>query len=117
MIDYVENFEQFAAYAEKMIEKVKEHPELKNEPGEDDLLFMTAIPWVSFTSFMHPINYHPADSIPRFAWGKFYTEGQSLKMPLGVQAHHALMDGIHMGRFYEEIQGYLDHPETILRGD
>jgi chloramphenicol O-acetyltransferase len=32
--------------------------------------FYTAIPWVSFTSFAHPMNLQPADSIPRFAWGK-----------------------------------------------
>jgi len=35
-------------------------------------------------------------------------------MPLNVQAHHALMDGIHMGRFYELVQGYFNQPETIL---
>jgi chloramphenicol O-acetyltransferase type A len=31
-------------------------------------------------------------------------------MPLSVQVHHALMDGIHVGRYYEKFQAYLDHP-------
>jgi chloramphenicol O-acetyltransferase type A len=75
---------------------------------------MTAIPWVSFTSFMHPMHLHPADSVPRFAWGKFFEDGTLLKMPLSVQGHHALMDGIHMGRFYAEVQDYLDHPSLVL---
>jgi chloramphenicol O-acetyltransferase len=35
-------------------------------------------------------------------------------MPLSVQGHHALMDGIHMARFYEKIQGYLDEPGELL---
>jgi chloramphenicol O-acetyltransferase type A len=77
---------------------IKRHPTLKDEPGNDNLLFMSAIPWVSFTSFMHPIHLHPVDSVPRFAWGKFFEQGGRLLMPLSVQAHHALLDGLHVGR-------------------
>ncbi len=36
-------------------------------------------------------------------------------MPLSVQGHHALMDGIHMGKFYEHIEEYLDQPEEVLK--
>jgi chloramphenicol O-acetyltransferase type A len=35
-------------------------------------------------------------------------------MPLSVQGHHAVMDGIHMGRYYEIMQDYLHHPEVAL---
>jgi chloramphenicol O-acetyltransferase type A len=97
-----------------MISHVKKHPTLENEPGRDDLLYMTALPWVSFTSFTHPMQQHPADSIPRFAWGGFFQEGQDLKIPLSVQGHHALMDGIHMARFYTRVQDYLQHPEIVV---
>jgi len=112
--DYIEDFSLFAARAAEQIAYVKEHPTLEDGPGQDDLLYMTAIPWVSFTSFMHPLRLHPADSVPRFAWGKFFEEGEFLKMPLSVQGHHALMDGIHMGRFYAEVQGYLQQPGVVL---
>jgi chloramphenicol O-acetyltransferase type A len=63
---------------------------------------------------MHPLDMYPVDSVPRFAWGKFYEDGQLLKMPLSVQGHHALMDGLHVGRFYAEVQDYLDHPCFVL---
>jgi chloramphenicol O-acetyltransferase type A len=112
--DYREDFSSFAASSAKRIAEARAKPTLKDSPGRDDLLYMTAIPWVSFTSFMHPMNLQPVDSIPRFAWGKFFEEGGSLKMPLGVQAHHALMDGIHIGRFYSLIQDYLHPPEAGL---
>lgn len=112
--DYVEDFCEFAAGATERIAYTQSHPKLEDPPGRDDFLFMTAIPWVSFTAFMHPLHLSPADSVPRFAWGKFFQEGECLKMPLGVQAHHALMDGIHMGRFYAEVQEYLHHPEDVL---
>ncbi len=112
-VEYVEDFSAFAARATEKIAQSKEHPTLE-DPSGDALLFMTVIPWVSFTSFMHPIHLHPADSVPRFAWGKFFREGESLKMPLSVQGHHALMDGLHMGRFYAKVQADLDHPASVL---
>lgn len=113
-IDYDQDFNEFSRRVADQISGVKGSPSLKNPPGRDDLLFMTAIPWVSFTSFTHPMKLHPTDSIPRFAWGKYFEEGSHLKMPLSVQAHHALVDGIHMGKFYEEIEAYLKQPEVVL---
>lgn len=115
-MDYCQDFSEFAVGAAESIACVKAHLTLKDPPGEDNLLFMTAIPWVSFTSFMHPMRLHPADSVPRFAWGKFFQEGEFLKMPLSVQGHHALMDGIHIARYYEKAQDYLHHPQAVLGG-
>ncbi len=113
-IDYSQDFGEFASRADRLIAAVKDHPTLKDPPGRDDLLYMTALPWVSFTSFAHAMKLHPADYVPRFAWGKYFEEGGLLKMPLSVQGHHALMDGIHMGRFYAEVQDYLHHPGYVL---
>lgn len=113
-MEYFEKFSDFAARNAEKIARVRERPRLLGEDkGRDDLLFMTAIPWVSFTSFMHPLKL-PVDSVPRFAWGKFFEEGESLKMPLSVQGHHALMDGLHMGRYYEIVQEYFHQPEAVL---
>ena len=114
MVDYSEDFSAFALKAAERIASMKQNPTLKDPPGHDNLLFMIALPWVSFTSFMHPMHLNPADSVPRFAWGKFFKENGRVKMPLEVQAHHALMDGIHMGRFYAEVQDYFHHPEIVL---
>jgi len=113
LADYVEDFSAFAAGTAERIAFVKEHPWVHQVP-QDDVLYMTAIPWVSFTSFLHPVRLQAADSIPRFAWGKFFEEGERLKMPLGVQGHHALLDGVHVGKFYAEVQGYLQQPEVVL---
>ena len=114
-IEYTEDFSIFAKRTAEQRAYLREHATLEDEPGRDDLLFMTGIPWVSFTSFVHPIHLYPVDSVPRFAWGKFFEEGSKfLKMPLSVQVHHALMDGIHVGRFYGKVQEYLHQPEAVL---
>jgi len=115
-MEYFEKFSDFAARNAEKIARVRERPRLLGEDkGRDDLLFMTAIPWVSFTSFMHPLKL-PVDSVPRFAWGKFFEDGNSLKMPLSVQVHHALMDGLHMGRYFELVQEYFQQREDVLGG-
>jgi chloramphenicol O-acetyltransferase type A len=113
-IDYCKDFGEFAERAARLIAAVKNDPTLKDPPGRDDLLYMTALPWVSFTSFTHPMRLHPSDSIPRFAWGKYFEEAGLVKMPLSVQGHHNLMDGIHMGKFYGYLQDYLNQPQMAL---
>jgi chloramphenicol O-acetyltransferase type A len=115
LIEYTEAFKEFAYRAAAMIASVKENPTLHDPPDRDDLLYMTAIPWVSFTSFTHPMRQHPADYIPRFAWGKTFEENRVIKLPLSVQGHHELMDGIHIGRLYMQLEEYLENPENALK--
>ena len=112
--DYSGDFSVFADNAMEKMAFVQEHPTLEDEKGRDDLLFMTAIPWVSFTGIVHAMYKQTSDSFPRIAWGKFFEDGKYLKMPLAVQGHHALIDGIHMGKFYEEAQAMFHHPGSYL---
>jgi len=113
---YQDDFLDFTRDAMDEIERVKSEPSLEEKVQNDSMLFMSSIPWVSFTSFMHPMKLMPGDSVPRFAWGKFREEGSKIVMPLSVQGHHALMDGLHLGLFYEEFQRLLDQPELLIKG-
>lgn len=113
-MDFHPHFGSFAIGAAEAMAAAKRQPTLRVETQRDDLLFTTSIPWISFTSFAHPTHLHPADSIPRIAWGKRFAEGDRLKMPLSVQGHHAMMDGAHMGQYYERVQAYLDRPEQFM---
>lgn len=114
VIPYRADYHEFSALAEAKVAEVKANPTISDEPGQDNLLYMTSIPWVSFTSMMHPVHLNPIDSVPRISWGKHTLEGQSRLMPVAVQVHHGLMDGLHVGRFYERVQAILDHPEQFL---
>lgn len=112
-LDYVPDFASFAIGAAGTMAEAKRYPALGGDPERDDLLYTTAIPWVSFTSFAHPTHLHPADSVPRMAWGKRFDDGDRIRMPLSVQGHHAMMDGYHMGQYYERAQAYLDAPDLL----
>lgn len=71
------------------------------------MIHMTTIPWLAFTSFSHARGPAALDSVPKLAFGKFSEEGGRLWMPVAVEVHHALMDGLHVGRFYEAMQRAL----------
>ncbi len=101
---YEPDFTRFLTVATQAIAAAQAQPTLEDEPGRDDLLYMTSIPWVSFTAMQHPIHMHPVDSIPRIAWGKVTQEGERYKLPLCVQVHHALADGWHVGRYFALVQ-------------
>lgn len=108
--DLAGGFAAFAAGAAERMAEAREQPTMKDDTARDDLLFVTSVPWVSFTSLAFPGHLHPCQSIPNFAWGKMFAEGRRLKMPLALRAHHGLVDGVHAGRFYEHIQEFLHRP-------
>jgi chloramphenicol O-acetyltransferase type A len=113
-LTYTDDFPTFASGAAHEMALARMQPSLTDGIDRDDVLYTTSIPWVSFTSFAHPTHLHPADSVPRLAWGKRFEDGHRVKMPLSVQGHHAMMDGLHMGQYYERVQTYLSQPEATL---
>ncbi|GAA4653074.1 chloramphenicol acetyltransferase [Anaerocolumna aminovalerica] len=111
--DYIDDFSMFKDCAMEAMEKVKNNIIIEDEPGEDDLLYITSIPWISFTSMEHPIQMNPVDSIPRLTWGKYFEENGRMKLPFSVQMHHALADGLHVGEYYNMLQEILEDPDFI----
>lgn len=113
-VDFNDSFKAFLEDASRKMNEKKDKISLEDEPGRDDLLFITCIPWVSFTSIAHPIHMHPGDCIPRISWGKYFADHEKILLPLSVQAHHALVDGSHVGEYFMNIQKILDNPEDYL---
>lgn len=96
------SLEDFLVYGAAQQEEAKQHHGFV-QPGTDErnLIFISCVPWVQFTSVLQPTPI-PADSNVRIVFGKFYQDGDKLKMPLAIQCNHALVDGRHVGQFYEE---------------
>ena len=67
-----------------------------------DKLFISTLPWVSYTSLIQPVPI-PADSTPRITWGKYFAQGNRILLPVSVLCHHALVDGIHIANFYKQL--------------
>lgn len=91
---------------------------MDDRPEQDALVHGTTVPWLRFTSVSHAKRTvkHPADSIPKLALGKATPDGARVWMPVSLEAHHALVDGFHAGRFFELLQAGLDDPAVALGG-
>ena len=73
-----------------------------------DLIYYSVIPWVSFTSFKHASRFDRTQTVPRIVFGKFFDDGDRKKMPLSVEANHMIMDGIHVGKYFNQFQQEID---------
>ncbi|WP_291867461.1 CatA-like O-acetyltransferase [Maribacter sp.] len=113
-VNYNANPSIFLKDAKSISESMKTNPRLEDEEGKDDYLFLSAFPWVSFTSMQHAMHYHPSDSVPRISWGKFFDNNGKLVMPISVQVHHALVDGKHVGKFYKNLEIMTMQPDFFL---
>ena len=48
------------------------------------------------------------DSNPRLTWGKYFERDGKTLLPFSVLCHHALVDGLHLSRFYESLAERLN---------
>lgn len=72
----------------------------------DAMIHMTTIPWLAFSSFSHARG--AGDCVPKLAFGKLKRDEAGRHwMPVAVEVHHALMDGLHVGRFYAAFEAAL----------
>jgi len=109
-LTYDASLATFASHAEEIIAKAKKSVSLSEFPHDqevefprDDLLSITILPWLAFTSFS--ITRKPQnDCIPLLAIGKVQAFGDRHMMPFYINFHHALADGLHAARFVKYIQ-------------
>ena len=65
------------------------------------MYFISTLPWLHYTQLIQPVACGE-ESNPRITWGKYQANDKGrMMMPLSVLVHHALVDGIHIAKFYE----------------
>ena len=74
-----------------------------NTGARDDMVYLSCLPWLDYTSITNAMP-GPNDCIPRVSWGKF----TDATMPMTIEVHHALADGVHVGAFFAQVQATLD---------
>ena len=108
------DYADFSVDAPALMERAKAASSMFDYQDQDDFLFLTGLPWISFTGVMHAAPTQTPDSVPRIAWGKYRRVEDRIMMPLNVQVHHALVDGIHVGRFYAQVEEILGRVKEWL---
>lgn len=69
-----------------------------------DVAFFSVLPWVSFTSFKNAHRQSRNDGFPRIVFGKAYPQGEDWFLPVALEVHHALVDGLDAGLFYQNME-------------
>ncbi len=107
-IYFDKKFENFNDNFQKEKERILNSQELFPPINSDDCIYCSALPWFSFTSQKEPVSGVKNESIPKLAFGKTFSENNQIKMPVAISVNHALVDGYHIGLFFEEFQSQLD---------
>ena len=98
----------FLPYAKEAQEMAKKEPTLDDGEEAESLLFISCVPWLSYTALTQPVP-SPADSNPRITWGKYFRQEGRTLLPFTLLVHHALADGLHIARFYEALDRELEN--------
>lgn len=112
--DYADTFAEFIGPAQRAIEETRNDGAFRPRHEDDALIHCTTLPWISFTSFSHARNWRREDSVPKISFGKFTQENGRTLMPFSVEVHHALVDGLHVGRYVARVEEMLAQPEIYL---
>ena len=92
---------------------------LKEEGDVQSLLFTTCVPWLSYSTVSFPWP-DPHFSIPNIGWGRYVkekkvylqdgklAERELITIPVTVMVNHALVDGIHLARFFANLDAQLN---------
>lgn len=88
------------------IEAAQSQDALEENTSGDEWIYLSCLPWVHFTAMTNP-TAGPEDCVPRVTWGRFVQREGRWEIPVAVQVHHALVDGVHLGRFYEGVSERL----------
>ena len=115
--DYQSNFEKFVSGMGKALEEVRTGTGKLKPTMRDDVIYHTTLPWINFTSFAHARTPGRGESIPRIVFGKINKTNGRLIMPISVEVHHALMDGLHVGRYLAGLEDALAEPDSFVSAE
>jgi chloramphenicol O-acetyltransferase type A len=104
-----ERFDEYQRGGLEEIVRARASATLNVQAGRDDLIYHSTVPWLRFTAFTNPLST-VNDSIPRVVFGKCFETSGRWQMPLAIEVHHALVDGLDVARFVERFQEGLDSP-------
>lgn len=100
-----DSLDEYVKLAARTAEEQKEY---FTGPLGNDVFQCSPMPWVTYTHISHTNSGKKENATPLFDWGRYQERDGRIVMPVSVQAHHSFVDGIHIGKFVEELQQYMD---------
>lgn len=97
-------YDLFDKKVQSIKDNVPKFGELKIDPSEDMALVITSyLPWMDIQSIHEPI-FNKDESFIKIVYGKYEQIGDKYFLSISVRAHHGLVDGVHIGQFFNLLQ-------------
>lgn len=98
------DFASYMAQALRARKQALEAGSIDESEDVDSLIFVSSLPWLPYTEMIQPVA-GGEDTNPRISWGQYEADGTGrVMMPVSILAHHALVDGVHLGLFYQRLK-------------
>ncbi|MCP4311306.1 MAG: chloramphenicol acetyltransferase [Bacteroidetes bacterium] len=102
---YFEELDLFLEKATEEVIEVRTTNQLMRSGIGENVIHFSSLPWIGFTHVSHPRRYDRRDSIPKITIGKFHKSSERRLIPVSVHVNHAVADGLHVGMFFDTLQG------------
>ena len=100
--------EEYLSYAETARKQCRVHGSIEESADSESMYFISTLPWLHYTALIQPVA-GGEESNPRITWGRFETDAKGREqLPVTLLAHHGLVDGIHIARFYEALEKQVE---------
>lgn len=105
--EYSDDLFEFCSRVDKDRQRHKnEQAILVNQPP--NFFDVSCLPWIKYSHFDIHVFDEGKFLAPVVTWGKFEEKDGKLIMPLTMNIHHAVADGFHLSRFFNEVQELVD---------
>ncbi len=108
LVEGADDVVEFHDKAREQIARQGDDVGIERFRGRLDIIHYSAIPWIQYIHFVRTVARGGVDSVPKISWGKYFKQGDRVLVPFSVQVHHGLMDGLHVGKYFEALQRAID---------
>ena len=99
-------YDDFITLGQRRQREVLERGTLTEDGDARAFFFVSSLPWLHYSQLQHPA-VNPNDSNPRISWGKYITVNGRTTLPVSLFVNHALADGLHISRFFQNLETEL----------
>lgn len=107
-VDFAEDPVEFDRVVRDAIATSGAYFDLTKLRGRDDFVFISSLPWISFTGLSHTMSLRKDDATPRMSWGKIFPRDGREMLPYNIQVNHVFVDGIHISKFLDSIDNCIN---------
>lgn len=100
------SYDEFVAQGQRRQREVLERGTLTEDGDVRSFFFVSSVQWMHYSQLQHPA-VSPDDSNPRISWGKYVTVNGRTTLPVSLFVNHALADGLHISRFFLNLEKEL----------